>query len=377
MTPRTFGILLSTSFAMLLTCGTVASAEEQTVFIGTYTDKTGSKGIYSSVLDVATGKLSPATVAAETSQPSFVAIHPTGKFLYAVNENDAGTVTAFAIDPKTHALTQLNQQSSNGKAPCHLTVDKSGKTLVVVNYTSGSLASIALGPDGKLGEIVSPIQHEGSSATDRQKGPHAHSVNLDAANKFAFVADLGLDKVMIYKLDPATGKLTPNDPPSASVPPGSGPRHFSFTPDNKYAYAIEELSSKVSGFKYDADKGTLTHLEDISTLPAEQRGNSTAEVLVHPSGKFVYGSNRGHNSIAIFAIDPATGKLTAKGHQPTGGRTPRNFAIDPSGTLLLAENQGSNSIVVFRIDPQTGLLTDTGNKLEVPSPVCVRFLKRS
>jgi 6-phosphogluconolactonase len=230
--------------------------------------------------------------------------------------------------------------------------------------------------DGKLGEATGFYQHQGSSVNPkRQEGPHAHSINLDAANRFAFAADLGLDKVLVYRFDPTHGTLTPNEPPSATVPPGAGPRHFAFHPSGKYAYVINEIGNTVTAFAYDAKSGTLRDLQNISTLPEDFKGTSyTAEVVVHPSGKFLYGSNRGHDSIAIFQIDQTTGKLTSVGQESTKGKTPRNFNVDPTGQYLLAANQGSNSIAVFRIDRLTGKLTATGQVLNVPAPVCIKFM---
>jgi len=346
------------------------------VYIGTYTGK-NSKGIYLGELDLASGALTIKGLAGESTNPSFLAIHPSQKFLYSVNEvgsfdnKKTGAVSAFAIDPKTGNLTLLNQQPSGGTGPCHLIVDKAGKNVLVANYSGGTVESLPIGEDGKLKEPVSVIQHKGA------KQPHAHSINLDAANKFAVAADLGLDQLLVYKFDPAKGTLTPNEPPSASVAAGAGPRHFTFDPKGKYGYVINEMGSTVTAFSYDPDKGTLQEIQTISTLPKDftGKGLSTAEVVAHPSGKFLYGSNRGHDSIAIFAIDPETGKLTAQGHESTKGKTPRNFAIDPTGAYLLAENQDSGSIVVFRIDPKTGSLKQVGEPVSISAPVCVRFVK--
>lgn len=351
------------------------------VYIGSYTGAK-SQGIYVSKLDLKSGALAPAEVAAEIKNPSFLAIHPSGNFLYSISEvsdtdgKPTGGVSAFTLDRTTGKLKLLNHQSSRGSGPCHIVVDPTGKTALVANYGSGSIAALPINADGTLGPASSAIQHAGSSVNpDRQMGPHAHSINVDSRSQFVFAADLGLDKILIYRLDPARGLLTPNNPPAAAVTPGAGPRHFAFLPGEKFAFVINEMGNTITGFRYDSSAGTLSAIQEISTLPDGYRETSyTAEVVAHPSGKFVYGSNRGHDSIAIFAVDPETGKLTAKGHQPTGGKTPRNFAIDPGGTFLLAENQASDSIVVFRIDPQTGLLSDTGHKLDVGSPVCVRMV---
>jgi 6-phosphogluconolactonase len=351
------------------------------VYVGTYTGSK-SKGIYLFHLDMATGKLTPAGIAAECANPSFLALHPNGRFLYAVNEvsdfdtANSGATTAFAIDRETGKLTLLNQQSAKGAGPCHLTVDPSGKNILVANYGGGSVAVLPIQPDGRLGEATAFVQHQGSSVNPgRQKEPHAHSINVDAANRFAFAADLGLDKVLVYRFDPQKGTLAPNDPPAAAVAPGAGPRHFAFHPDGRRAYVLNEIDSTVTAFDYDAKTGTLKTLQTLPTLPTGFQGNnSTAEVVVHPSGKFLYCSNRGHDSIAIFTIDAQSGRLTAAGHQPTGGKTPRNFNVDPTGAYLLAANQDSDSIAVFRIDPITGALTPTGPTVQAPTPVCIRFL---
>jgi 6-phosphogluconolactonase len=354
------------------------------VYIGTYTgDKpTDSKGIYRFDLDPATGKHTGRTLAAKVKSPSFLAIHPNHRFLYAVNESGefkgqkSGAVSAFAIDPKTGDLTLLNQQPSGGEGPCHLVVDRQGKHVLAANYTGGSASVLPIGSDGKLGKATAFVQHKGSSVNkDRQEKPHAHSINLDPTNHFAFVADLGLDKVLIYRYDAGKGTLKANDPPAVDIAPGSGPRHFAFHPSGKYAYAINELKNTVTAFQYDPERGVLKTMQTVPTLPEGFKKDSwTAEVQVHPSGKFLYGSNRGHNSIAVFALDPKTGKLTPKGQQAAGIKTPRNFGMDPSGTWMLVGNQDSNSIVVFRIDSKTGKLTPTENGAKVPMPVCVKMM---
>jgi 6-phosphogluconolactonase len=361
--------------------GAKKKAGNMLVYVGTYTGGE-SKGIYIFRMDGATGMLTPAGFGPETSNPSFLAIHPNHRFLYAVNEVDnfngtkAGGVTAFSIEPKSGALALLNQQSSRGTGPCYIATDREGKNVLVANYGGGSVAVLPVGADGRLGEATAFVQHQGSSADrSRQEGPHAHSINLDAANRYAFAADLGLDKILVYRFDPARGSLAPNDPPFASVAPKSGPRHFAFHPNGRYAYVINEMASTVTAFSYDARHGALKDLQTLSTLPQGFSGNnSTAEVRVSPDGHFLYGSNRGHNSIAIFAINPESGTLTPAGHVSSGGKTPRNFSIDPSGTFLLAAHQDSDTIVVFRIDPQTGGLTPTGQTLSVPKPVCVKFM---
>ena len=371
--------------AMLTVCLTVctlAQCADQTirVYLGTYTRK-GSKGVYLSELNMTTGTLSKPTLAGATDNPTFLAIHPSGRFLYAaggaakIDGKPSGLITAFAIEKATGKLTQLNRQPSGGKGPCHVFVDAAGRCALAANYSSGSVASLPIAPDGKLRPPVSVIQHTGSSVNKRrQTGPHAHSINLDPANRFAVAADLGADKVFIYQFDPAKATLKPHDPPATKLAPGAGPRHFAFHPKGKFAYVINELDSTVTALAFDAAKGTLTKLQTISTLPPNcKTANSTAEVQIHPSGKFLYGSNRGHDSLAIFMIDAKSGKLTPVGHQPTGGKTPRNFGIDPTGRFVLAANQNSNNVVVFRVDQTTGKLKPTGSEITVSSPVCVKF----
>jgi len=350
------------------------------MYVGTYTGP-DSNGIYAYRFDARTGDVKPLGLAAETKNPSFLAIHPNRKFLYAVGESSGagawgGSVSAFALDRATGKLTFLNSASSGGKGPCHLVVDKTGRNVVVANYGSGATAVLPVKPDGRLGEPSSTIQHTGSSVDRaRQEGPHAHSANLSPDNRFAFVADLGLDKILVYKFDATKGTIAPNTPPFATVARGSGPRHFAFHPSGKFAYVINEMGNTVTAFSYDAAGGVLTSLQTISTLPQGFSGKSyCAEVVVHPSGKFLYGSNRGHNSIAVFAIDPAKGTLTAIEQTPTGGKWPRNFNIDPTGAYLFAANEQSNDIFLFRIDPATGKLTPTGKKLEVGKPVCIKFM---
>jgi 6-phosphogluconolactonase len=359
-----------------------AKGAKMWVYVGTYTGK-ASKGIYRLELDPATGQLSAPKLAAKTANPSFLAIHPNHRFLYAVGEIDdfngkkSGAVNAFAIDPKTGDLTLLNQQPSGGGGPCHLVVDKQGKHVLTANYGGGSACVHPIQKDGRLGKATAFQQHHGSSVNkSRQNEPHAHSINLDPANRFAFVADLGLDKVLVYRFDADKGTLTPNDPPAAAVAGGSGPRHFAFHPNGKFAYVINELKNTVVAFEYDAETGRLKTLQTISTLPERFKGDSyTAEVVVHPSGRFLYGSNRRGDSIAVFTIDPQTGKLTFVGVQGTGIKEPRNFVVEPTGKFLLAANQNADSIIVFRIDPKTGELAPTGIKVEVPVPVCLRMMQ--
>jgi len=367
----------------LLAADKTDSKREYLVYVGTYTGPK-SKGIYAFRFNPSTGESKALGLVAEIASPSFLAIAPNERFLYAVNEVDqvggkkGGALSAYAIDRSTGKLTFLNQVSSGGSGPCYVAVDKTGKCALVANYNGGSVAALPIKEDGSLGEATAFIQHTGSSVDkERQEGPHAHSINPSPDNRFAIAADLGLDELLVYRLDPAKGTLAPNDPPFAKVNPGAGPRHFSFHPSGKFAYAINEMQSTVTAFSYDAAKGVLQDIQTLSTLPEDYKGkaeNSTAEVQVHPSGKFLYGSNRGHDSIAVFSIASGKGTLTAVERVPTTGKTPRNFRIDPTGSYLFAENQDSDNIVIFRIDAKTGRLTATGKVLEVASPVCVKFV---
>lgn len=356
-------------FAALLVvaaCATAAAQDRYRVYFGTYTGK-DSRGIYQCQLDLRDGSLSAATLAGETSSPSFVALHPNQKFLYAVNEGEA-TVSAFAIDATTGNLSLLNSQPSQGGAPCHLIVDPTGRNVLVANYSGGSCLCLPIGDDGRLGPATSFQQHVGPKK-------NGHSIHVDQANRFALCCDLGLDKVLIYAFDPGKGTLTPHG--AFDTPRGAGPRHFAWHPDGRTAYVNGETDLTIIACDYDAQKGALTQTQVLSTLPAniDRRGGSTAETVVHPSGRFVYVSNRDpYNSIAIFAIDPQTRRLTAVGHQSTGIRTPRNFAIEPSGQYMLVANQSGGNVIVFRINPSTGELTPTETSVSVPSPVCVRFM---
>ena len=357
------------------------SSSSYLAYVGTYTGPT-SKGIYAFHFDAATGHATSLGLAVESVNPSFVAVAPNRRFLYAANEisdyqgQKSGGVSAFAIDPKSGKLTFLNEVSARGAGPCYVTLDKSGKYVLVANYDSGTVAVIPVFKDGRLGEASSVIQHSGHGADPkRQEGPHAHEIELSRDNKFAIAADLGLDELLIYRFDAAKGTLGANDPPYAKVEPGAGPRHFSFHPSGKFLYVINEMGSSVTGFSYDAFSGGLHRLATVSTLPEGFKGtNDTAEIQVHPNGKFLYGSNRGHDSITLFAIDPATGVHKFLESVSTNGKTPRNFEIDPTGAYLLAANQKSDNIVIFKIDQQTGHLIPTGQVLEVPSPVCVKFV---
>jgi 6-phosphogluconolactonase len=351
------------------------------VYIGTYTRPDGSRGIYQAELDSTNGKLKLLGLAGEAKNPSFLALAPSGSALYAVSEvadygeSRGGALSAFSIDGASGKLSLLNHQSSGGAGPCFVSLDRQAKHALVANYGSGSVAVLPIDEAGKLQPASCVVQHEGSGPNQsRQEGPHAHCIKLDAANRFALACDLGCDKVFVYRFDPAEGKLTPAEEPWMESPPGAGPRHLAFHPSGKWVYVVNELDSTLTAAAYDGKTGRLTSLQTLSTLPeGGVEGNSGAEVVVHPSGRFVYSSNRGHDSIAMFAIDQQTGKLTSLGQHPVGGQTPRNFNIDPSGKFLLAALQGSNRVVVHAIDQATGKLTETEHAIDVPMPVCIKF----
>jgi len=353
-------------------------AESLPVYFGTYTrGENSSKGIYRSVLNLETGELSEPSLAAKAVNPSFLEIHPTGRFLYAVSEaGEAGSVSAYAIEADTGNLKLLNTQPSGGAGPCHVSIDHKGKNLLVANYGSGSASVIPIRSDGRLGNPTGFVQHTGSGVNPRrQKGPHAHSINVSPDNRFAFVADLGIDKIMIYKLDVGKGTIVANNPPFVKVKPGAGPRHFDFQPNGKYAYVINELGCTVTTFAYDSVSGALKEIQTITTLPKDFNGSNTcAEVCVHPGGKFVYGSNRGHDSIVVYRVDLTDGTLTYVEHETGNIKTPRNFNIDPTGKFCLVANQGGDSVIVFRVNNKSGALEPTSHKVSIAKPVCVRFL---
>lgn len=364
------------------------SAEQQPqeldVYIGTYTGG-GSEGIYRARLDLKTGKLSEPTVVAKIDNPSFLAFHPTEPLLYAVNElskfngEATGAVTALSVPPGDGPLTVLNQESSHGTGPCHLIVSPDGGHVLLANYGGGSIAVLPIEKDGKLGKATAAIQHKGQGAAPRNRPPHAHSIHLSPDSRFAMAADLGLDQILIYHFDSKQGTLTPAASSPVKLAPIAGPRHFAWHPNGRNAYVINETTLTVSAMNYDAKTGELTVFDTLSTIPevADRKGFSTAEVQVHPSGRFLYGSNRGHDTIATFQIDPKTGKLTATGHTSTRGKTPRNFGIDPTGQFLLAANQSSNTIAVFRINQETGALEPVGEPVASPKPVCIKFRRVS
>ncbi len=347
------------------------------LYVGTYT--TGkSEGIYGYLMDAYSGQLSRFG-SFKSINPSFLAIDRSRRYLYAVNEigdflgKPSGFVSAYAIE-KLGQLRLLNEQATQGADPCYLSIDEQKRTLLVANYTGGNISVLPIRSDGTLGMLSELKQHEGSGPKEQQKGPHAHCIIFDRPQRHALAADLGIDKVMIYRFDRTTGKLTPGKQPFADLQPGAGPRHLTLHPNGKYLYVINELDSTMAVFKYDERDGTLAHIETVSSLPSDFSGVSyCADVHVSTSGKFLYGSNRGHNSIVVFEIDLSSGKLKLVEHVSTEGDWPRNFAIDPSGKLLLVANQRSDNVVVFSIDAQTGRLKPTGHVEQIPSPVCIKF----
>ncbi len=354
------------------------------LYIGTYTSSGKSEGIYVHKFDLETGKLTPLHIVKDVLEPSFLTIDKSRKYLYAANElleyegKKSGAVSAFAIDQKTGNLQFLNKQSSLGDAPCFITTTENEKFALVANYLGGNVSVYPIEKNGKLGASVDLAQHTGFGPnTDRQKSAHAHSITLDRNNRFAFAADLGIDKLMIYAFDAKTGKLKPNEKqPFYQTKAGAGPRHFSFHPNGKQAFLINELDLTMTSLAYDEKIGTLKEIQIVSTLPAgvSTVGATCADIHVSPNGKFLYGSNRGHNSIVSYKIHEKTGRLEYIEHTLTGGKKPRNFAIAPDGKFLLVANQDSDNIVVFRIDEKTGKLQTTGNMAQVPVPVCLKFI---
>ena len=351
------------------------------VYFGTR-DLGPGKGFSLAHFDSVTGALSQPVVVEPAVGPGFFMIHPDGKHLYTVNtlgpDNPAaGKVSAYTIDAKTGHLTLINSQPSGGPNPAHVNFDRTGHFLFVANYNGGNVAVFPILPDGSIGARTAFDQHTGKSVTpDRPQQAYAHSIFADPTNHFVLNPDLGLDRIYIYKFDDKTGTLTPNDPAYFTDHPGSGPRHLAFSPDGKFVYAAHEIANVVGVYRWDSDKGVLTEVQSVSTIPADYKDKSTAaEIQFLPNGKFLYVSNRGHNSIAIFTIDSASGKLTPVGHQGAGIKVPRNFGIDPTGTYLIVANLEGNSLIVFRIDQQTGQLTPTGSSIAVSKPACVKFVR--
>jgi 6-phosphogluconolactonase len=370
-----FPVLVGTA---LLTAAP-ATAEEPLVFISAFA--AGEDGaIHAFQLDRKTGQLKPVHRTAGVENPFFLAVSPDQRFLYSIHARKFGgkdheQVAAYAIEGRTGRLKLLNRQSALGSAACYLDVDATGKTVLVANYATGSVASLPVREDGSLGEAASFIQHAGSSVDPaRQEGPHAHSIVVSPENRFAYAADLGLDQVLIYRLDAAKAKLSPNQRPPAKTPPGAGPRHLTFHPNGKHLYVINELSNSVTVFDYDSQSGSLVERQTIPTLPKEFHGKSyCADLKITPDGRFLYGTNRGHDSIAEYRIGE-DGRLTLIGIEPSLGKGPQNLAIVPGGELLLCANMPGNNVAVFRIDPRTGGLTSVGPPVSMPSPSCIRVL---
>jgi 6-phosphogluconolactonase len=357
------------------------SKQKYLLYVGTYTEKQ-SKGIYAYGYNAASGALTEMGLVAETVNPSFLTVDGQSKYLYAVNEiqkykdQSSGGVSAFSVDSSTGKLSLLNEVPSGGADPCYVSIDKTGKYVLVANYTGGSVAVFPIQPDGTLGAASAFVQHKGSGPNrERQEAAHAHWIETSPDNRFAIASDLGMDELLVYRFNAGNGSLIPNDPPFAKTEPGAGPRHVAFSRDGRFVYSVNELQSSVSAFSYNAAAGTLSPLQTVSTLPKDFSGeNDGAEIAIHPNGRFLFASNRGHDSIAVFAIDKSKGTLRLIDNFSVKGRTPRNFVIDPTGSRLLVANQNSGNIVEFRIDQKTGRLTATGEELKVDSPVCLKFM---
>jgi 6-phosphogluconolactonase len=361
----------------------LVASSDLLVYFGTYTDTT-SKGIYVAHFHPASGTLSAPQLAVSTTNPSFLAITPDAQFLYAVNEINSyggqasGSVSAFALHKDTGMLTPINKQQTLGADPAHLSVDRAGHTVLVANYTGGSVASFPIGPDGSLGAMISFVQHSGRSVNpDRQASPHAHQIVTDPKNQFVYVADLGLDKVLMYRFDAAAHTFSQAAPPSARLASGAGPRHLTFDTSGAHVYVINEMACTITAFTRDSSNGSLTEFQTISSLPpgvAAQAAYTTAEIALAPSGRFLYGSTRGHDSISVYAVDPASGRLTFVANTKLPGKTPRSFAITPDGAYMLVAHQNSDSVVVFRVDKTTGKLSATPATISIGKPVDVKFV---
>lgn len=355
-------------------------ADERFAYIGTYTNAGPSEGIYRLFLNTTTGAMRVDGVAAKSADPSFLALHPNGRVLYAVNElsefggKPTGAVSAFAVARDSGALTPLGQLPSHGTAPCYVSVDRTGHTVLVANYGTGSVATFSVRQNGSLDVARTIVQHEGHGPNaDRQAGPHAHCIITDPENRHVLAADLGVDGVLVYKFNEKTGSIS-TIANGVAANAGAGPRHLAFHPTGRFLYVINELDSTLVVYKYDSEHGSLDQVQVTASSPGGTGStNYPADVHVSSSGRFLYASNRGHDTIAVFEIDASSGQLTAIQQVSTGGQWPRNFALDPSGAFLLVANQRSDSILSFRVDTATGRLTPTGEKTEIPSPVCIRF----
>jgi 6-phosphogluconolactonase len=365
---------------LLAVCGLVLAASsvraiDTFIYFGSHSNRPGA-GFSLAHFDTDTGVLTKPQFLLEAKEPAYFIIHPDGRHLYTCNSGNPGGVSAYAIDPRTGGLTLLNRELAGGGDTSYISLDRTNRFALAANYDGGNFAVFAIKPDGSLGDWTAFVQHMGKSVNpQRQTHPYAHSIVVDPTNRFALVADLGVDKLFVYRFDEKTGKISPNDPAFVIVPPGSGARHVKFHPNGHWVYLITEMGSTVIGYDWDTAKGTLTEFQNISTLPADFKdANACAELEVHPNGKFLYGTNRGHDSLAMFAIDQTNGHLTAIGHVPSGGKTPRNFAFDPTAKWIVCTNHGSNNAVVFRVDGETGKLTQQGEPISVPSPFCERFL---
>jgi 6-phosphogluconolactonase len=354
-----------------------ALGAEKLVLLGTYGSGPGI-GFSLAHFDDETGRLTRPDFLTAARNPGFFAIDPDGRHLYACNEDNRGEVSAYRLEASTGALTLLNSRSSAGLGPAYISLDRSGRFALVANYGSGTIAVIAINPDGSLGRQTAFVQHTGRSVDPvRQTRAYAHSIIVDPSNRFVLVADLGTDKVFLYRFDASDGTLSPNEPAFAAVAPGSGPRHISFHPNGRWVYVVNEMASTIAAFTWNPEAGSLAPFQTISTLPADFHGKSTAaEIEVHQNGKFLFSSNRGFDSIAVFSIDPATGRLAPVEIVPSGGRTPRFFTLDPGARWLLCANQDSNNVVVFGIDPSTGHLSRAGDPVAAHVPVCLGFLPR-
>lgn len=379
------GAMLSIACTMTAsTCAETSHSQEPTpkerVYISNYAGAEVG-GIYLAELNLETGELQLIKLVADLKKASFLALHPNHHYLYATGEvgdyldSKGGALLAFEIDAHTGNLTLLNHQSSGGAGPCYVSLDRDGKHALVANYDGGNVAVLPIGADGKLNPASSTVMNHGSSVNKvRQTEPHPHAINVDPASRFVFVPDLGLDKVLAFRFDTAKGTLAPNNPGAVTAKPGAGPRHIAFHPKGDWAYVINELDSTVAVLRYDPETGVLTPLETVSTLPTRTTtDNITGEIVVHPHGRFLYASNRGHDSIAVYAINNSTGRLTLLGHHPAGGRVPRNFNIDPTGRFLLAANMDSDSVTIHQIDLATGKLSQLSREIKIVQPYCIEF----